>query len=70
MYASKTMLIFVTPRNCLIGKDLQLKISDFGLTRDVYTDEYYKVNVIICINIEMKALKNTINFFQVTLRPR
>jgi serine/threonine protein kinase len=30
-------------RNCLLGHDLRLKISDFGLTRDVYTDEYYKV---------------------------
>ncbi len=30
-------------RNCLVGKNLELKISDFGLTRDVYTDEYYKV---------------------------
>ena len=30
-------------RNCLIGKDLTLKISDFGLTRDVYESDYYKV---------------------------
>jgi len=30
-------------RNCLIGKRLALKISDFGLTRDVYTNEYYQM---------------------------
>ena len=31
-------------RNCLIGKGLTLKISDFGLTRDVYESDYYKVS--------------------------
>ena len=31
-------------RNCLIGDNLILKISDFGLTRDIYTNDYYKVN--------------------------
>ena len=30
-------------RNCLVGKGLTLKISDFGLTRDVYESDYYKV---------------------------
>ena len=30
-------------RNCLIGRGLVLKISDFGLTRDVYEKDYYKV---------------------------
>lgn len=30
-------------RNCLLGRELVLKISDFGLTRDIYTNEYYKV---------------------------
>ena len=32
-------------RNCLVGKDLRLKISDFGLTRDIYENEYYKVPI-------------------------
>ncbi len=31
-------------RNCLIGKDLTLKVSDFGLTRDIYKKDYYKVD--------------------------
>ncbi|XP_059088960.1 tyrosine-protein kinase transmembrane receptor Ror-like [Tigriopus californicus] len=30
-------------RNCLLGRDLRLKISDFGLTRDIYTNEYYQM---------------------------
>ncbi|XP_008547806.1 high affinity nerve growth factor receptor isoform X1 [Microplitis demolitor] len=30
-------------RNCLVGKDLVVKISDFGMSRDVYTCDYYKI---------------------------
>ncbi|KAH0563856.1 high affinity nerve growth factor receptor-like isoform X1 [Cotesia glomerata] len=30
-------------RNCLVGKDLIVKISDFGMSRDVYTCDYYKI---------------------------
>ena len=32
-------------RNCLIGEGLTLKISDFGLTRDVYEQDYYRVGI-------------------------
>ena len=31
-------------RNCLVGRGLVVKISDFGLSRDIYASEYYKVN--------------------------
>ena len=31
-------------RNCLVGHELTVKISDFGMSRDVYTCDYYKVN--------------------------
>ena len=34
-------------RNCLIGEDLLVKVSDFGLTRDIYSSEYYKVSSMI-----------------------
>lgn len=30
-------------RNCLVGSDLVVKIADFGMSRDVYTCDYYKV---------------------------
>ena len=30
-------------RNCLVGSDLVVKISDFGMSRDIYTCDYYKV---------------------------
>lgn len=30
-------------RNCLVGYDFIVKIADFGMSRDVYTCDYYKV---------------------------
>ncbi|XP_025424056.1 tyrosine-protein kinase transmembrane receptor Ror-like [Sipha flava] len=30
-------------RNCLVGHDLTVKIADFGMSRDIYTCDYYKV---------------------------
>ncbi|XP_031556570.1 muscle, skeletal receptor tyrosine protein kinase-like isoform X3 [Actinia tenebrosa] len=30
-------------RNCLVGDSLAIKIADFGMSRDVYASDYYKV---------------------------
>lgn len=34
-------------RNCLVSDDFVVKISDFGLSRDIYSSDYYRVSVII-----------------------
>jgi len=30
-------------RNCLVGENYQVKISDFGMSRSLYSQQYYKV---------------------------
>ncbi|KAM4880598.1 high affinity nerve growth factor receptor [Sylvia borin] len=30
-------------RNCLVGHDLVVKIGDFGMSRDIYSTDYYRV---------------------------
>ena len=31
-------------RNCLVGENLLVKIGDFGMSRDVYSTDYYRVS--------------------------
>lgn len=31
-------------RNCLVGEGIVVKISDFGMSRDIYTCDYYRVS--------------------------
>lgn len=33
----------VATRNCLVGTGMVVKISDFGMSRDIYASDYYKV---------------------------
>lgn len=34
-------------RNCLVGENLLVKIGDFGMSRDVYSTDYYRVGVCV-----------------------
>ncbi|XP_039078665.1 BDNF/NT-3 growth factors receptor-like [Hyaena hyaena] len=35
-------------RNCLVGENLLVKIGDFGMSRDVYSTDYYRVSGHAC----------------------
>lgn len=35
-------------RNCLVGQGLVVKIGDFGMSRDIYSTDYYRVRVPKC----------------------
>ena len=32
----------IATRNCLVGNDMRVKISDFGLAHDIYGSDYYR----------------------------
>lgn len=32
-------------RNCLVGEGLVVKIGDFGMSRDIYSTDYYRVRI-------------------------
>lgn len=33
-------------RNCLVGEGLVVKIGDFGMSRDIYSTDYYRVTLL------------------------
>lgn len=33
-------------RNCLVGNGLLVKIGDFGMSRDIYSTDYYRVRIL------------------------
>uniref|UniRef100_A0A8C1GBB5 Tyrosine-protein kinase receptor n=1 Tax=Cyprinus carpio TaxID=7962 RepID=A0A8C1GBB5_CYPCA len=37
-------------RNCLVGNGLLVKIGDFGMSRDIYSSDYYRVSITISLN--------------------
>lgn len=34
-------------RNCLVGNGLLVKIGDFGMSRDIYSTDYYRVRALL-----------------------
>ena len=43
-------------RNCLVGGELIVKISDFGMSRDIYTCDYYRVSGAITYKWETQGI--------------
>lgn len=50
MYISSKHLIHrdLATRNCLVATGLVVKIADFGMSRDVYSSDYYRLDWNIC----------------------
>ena len=46
-------------RNCLVGDNLMVKIGDFGMSRDIYTSEYYKVCCETILHIDLIQAKSS-----------
>jgi len=44
-------------RNCLVGEGLVVKISDFGMSRDIYTCDYYRVILLVILTYWLYFLK-------------
>uniref|UniRef100_A0A3Q1HGN7 Tyrosine-protein kinase receptor n=1 Tax=Anabas testudineus TaxID=64144 RepID=A0A3Q1HGN7_ANATE len=42
-------------RNCLVGNGLLVKIGDFGMSRDIYSTDYYRVRT--CLLVPFSVLK-------------
>lgn len=43
-YLSKEKYVHrdLAARNCFVSKDCTVKIGDFGMTRDIYDNDYYR----------------------------
>lgn len=42
-------------RNCLVGEGLVVKIGDFGMSRDIYSTDYYRVNVCVVLSFFIRT---------------
>ncbi|XP_033636995.1 inactive tyrosine-protein kinase transmembrane receptor ROR1-like [Asterias rubens] len=42
-------------RNCMVGDNLQIKIADFGLSRDIYSADYYHMQAQVLLPIRWMA---------------
>eukprot|EP00118_Oscarella_pearsei_P019525 m.208160 g.208160 ORF g.208160 m.208160 type:complete len:861 (+) comp39701_c1_seq7:1491-4073(+) len=45
----------IATRNCLVGRELSVKIADFGLSRDIYANDYYRMKGMSLVPIRWMA---------------
>ncbi|CAI9580873.1 unnamed protein product [Staurois parvus] len=51
-------------RNCLVGNNLVVKIGDFGMSRDIYSTDYYRVRPKMSnVGLKGQVYPNLFNFF-------
>ena len=48
-------------RNCLVGQDYVVKIADFGMSRSLYEDSYYRVQGKVMLPIRWMPTESLIN---------
>lgn len=46
-------------RNCLVGENLLVKIGDFGMSRDVYSTDYYRVSILELFSLHHSVWPST-----------
>jgi len=46
-------------RNCLVGRQLTVKIGDFGMSRDVYSFDYYRVRTKPIVDSQLRPKRAT-----------
>ena len=45
----------VAARNCLVGPHFQIKVSDFGMSRSLHREDYYKVEGVVMLPMRWMA---------------
>ncbi|KAG9274139.1 tyrosine-protein kinase receptor TYRO3-like [Astyanax mexicanus] len=45
-------------RNCMLGDDLRVRVADFGLSKQIFSSDYYRQRVVIRMPIKWMALES------------
>ncbi|KAJ8246773.1 hypothetical protein GJAV_G00255250 [Gymnothorax javanicus] len=48
----------LSARNCMLGDDLRVRVADFGLSKKIYSSNYYRQKAIIRVPIKWMAMES------------
>ncbi|XP_065909293.1 uncharacterized protein [Dysidea avara] len=48
-------------RNCMVDESLRIKVADFGLARDIYSTEYYRIEKHTTLPVKWMALESLLD---------